>query len=916
MSIRPSRARAVTALALLLASLAPLSVQAAEQAATTAAKPASSPAPAPAKQTPELVFSSAAKGHIFTATEGEMRLSLPRQGVVGGTVTLRDELGNVLATHPVPATGARTDEAGALAIPLPAKGYYRLEAKVTRTDGTAAETSASAAVIGPLLDDALRMQSRLGLWTVQGDPDLVVAAGARWNRRMTSIHTLEESILSPNPPPTDRVLFPESPFTQVGVLSFGLPLWMMEPMTHKKSYGNPSAPPKDWDQLKQLVAAWARQQKRFSPYFEVYNEPEWQWKGSNEDLVRFLATIADGIREAHPDTKIYGPGFSSIRIKDPARLDLVTSEKLGLFDHLDGIVVHAYVDGTPPEGEFIRRVIDLQNWLKEIGRPDFPIHLTEFGWTSGTGTWQKPVDEITQARYVARSLTLLAALGIENSTYFCLQFKAAPNAGERGFSLVYDNETPKPGYAAYANLARWLAGVRGLGTWLHLTPTTHLILFNKSDDTSIAVAWDTQAERVIELPLETTRRENLVGRAIPSAPELALSPSPVFLEFAGGQSPEIEMLPAVQVMRGGEPLALPRPGQWIAPAPLHMDSGKLAVPGDAANGDYLLLSRVADKWLAQPVKVIPPLEATAPVLKWPKGDATPRLVLNLTSHAPAPLATRVAASLEGVRDNFAELPPVQPGEKRDFSVPLPHLEPGRRYKGKLTIDSRHDGRRDLVAKPLDLTLLAAAPVGPGRSTPDWSKIPAIDFSAWDPFGGPIAPEDCSATFQSAHDARGLHLRIVVRDEEHLQTHAPEQMWSHDAIQIGFDADYEKSWEPNDLFGLKGHRVFEYGIGWNKAAKEPFMTWRWISYTPELPVATSEPRIRLKVSRSGDETIYEALFPWEVLGLERAPEAGTAIGIALAVSDADTGKKGRRTLRLFNGVSEGKDPEKFGPLWLR
>lgn len=864
-----------------------------------------------------LALSSEAKGNIFTADEGALALRLPAAGVGAGSVTIHDETGAVVATHPIPATAPAASSAPAtVAIPLPGKGHYRVVARATGADGAKLEAATHAAVVGPLLDDSVRMQSRLGLWTVQGDPDLVVAAGARWNRRMTSIHTLDEAILSPNPPPADRVLFPDSPFTQVGVLSFGLPLWMMEPITHKKSYGNPLTVPKDWGQLRRLVAAWARQQEKFPPYFEIYNEPEWQWKGANEDLVRFLATVADGIREAHPATKIYGPGFSSIRIKDPARLDLATSEKLGLLDHLDGIVVHAYVDGTPPEGEFIRRVVELQTWLKEIGRPDFPVHLTEFGWTSGTGTWQKPVDELTQARYVVRSLTLLAAVGIENSTYFCLQYKAAPNPGERGFSLVHDDQTPKPAYAAYSAVARWLAGVEGLGTRLHLTPTTHLILFNKTDGTTIAVAWDTQAERVLELPLETSRRENFVGRALADSPGLTLSPSPVFLEFRGQQSPEIEMLPAVEVMRGGDPLALPRGEGWIAPAPLHMETRNLVVPGDAPNGDYLLLSRADGKWLGQPVKVIPPLEAAAPVLKWPADAPAPHLEMSVVSHAATPLTTRVAVALEGSRDRFVELPAVRPGEKRSFAVPLPGLEPGRRHQGKLTIDSRHGGRRDLVSKPLDITLLAAAPLPRGATRPDWSRIPAVDFSAWDPFGGPIAPEDCSATLQSAHDSAGLHLRVVVRDDEHVQSQAPEQMWSHDAIQIGLDADYEKSWEANDLFGLKGHRVFEYGIGWNFAAKDPALTWRWISYTPELPVGVAEPRIRLNVTRKGDETIYEALFPWAVLGLDRAPAPGTAIGIALSVSDADTGKKGRRALRLFNGVSEGKDPEKFGPLWLR
>lgn len=858
-------------------------------------------------------FFSDAKGNIFTAAQGLVRLRLPAQAVSGGDVTVSDETGASLATHPIIASA---DGGGVVEIPLLQKGYYQLVARVALASGATLEARTSAAVVGPLLDDDLRAQSRLGLWTVQGDPDLVLAAGARWNRRMVSIHTLEKSVLEPDAPMSAKALFPPSPFTQVGVMSFGLPLWMMEPVTHKKSYGNPLTRPLDWDQLRKLVAAWARQQPHAPPYFEIYNEPEWQWKGSNEDLVRFLSTVADGLRDSWPETKIYGPGFSSIRIKDPARLDFATSEKLGLFDHLDGVVVHAYVDGTPPEGEFIQRVVDLQNWLGEVGRPGFPLHLTEFGWTSGAGTWQKPVDALTQARYVTRSLTLLAGLGVENSTYFCLQFKAAPNLGERGFSLVNDDETPKPGYAAYANLARWIAGVKGLGTWLRLTPTTHLMLFDRVDGRSVAVAWDTRAERKIELPLQTTRRENFVGRALADSPALALSPSPVFLEFEGGRSPDIAMLPVLRVMRGGEPAALPPGDGWIAPAPLALRGKSLVVPPDAPNGDYLLLSRADGKWLGQPVQVIPPVEASAPVLKWPAGQSAPHLVMTLKSHAVAPIDTRIAASLDDVRDQFVELPAIRPGEQRAFTVPLPDLVSGRRYKGALNIDSRHDGRRDLVARPLDLTLLASARLGSGAAHPDWDEIPAVDFSSWDPFGGPIAAEDCSAAVQSAHSAKGLWLRVVVRDDEHLQAKDAENMWSHDAIQIGLDADYEKTWEANDLFGLKGHRVFEYGIGGTARPGDKPMTWRWISYTPELPVATAEPRIDLKVTRSGDHTIYEALFPWSVLGLEKSPAPGAAIGIALAVSDADTGKKGRRTLRLFNGVSEGKDPEKFGPLWLR
>ena len=378
---------------------------------------------APASVAAAPSFSSAATGNIFTDTHGELVLALP-SGTAGGEILLRDEAGKLLSAMPVPA-----EVSGEFPVRLPGKGYYALSAELKLADGSVARTAATAAVVGPVPPDEIRMQSRLGLWTVQGDPDLVLAAGARWNRRMISIHTLQESILDPEPPPPEKLLFKQTPFDQVGVMSFGLPRWLMVPTDKKKSFGNPLTKPTDWDKLKQVVATWTRQQsENFPDHFEIYNEPEWQWTGgTNAELVRVLATIADGIKEARPQTKVLGPGFSSIRIKDPARLDLVTANELGLFDHLDGLVVHAYVDGTAPEGEFIQRVAELKQFLADIGRPDYPIHITEFGWTSGKGTWQKPVDELTQARYAVRSLTLLAALGVENATYFCLHFKAAPN---------------------------------------------------------------------------------------------------------------------------------------------------------------------------------------------------------------------------------------------------------------------------------------------------------------------------------------------------------------------------------------------------------------------------------------------------------------------------------------------------------
>lgn len=856
-------------------------------------------------------FTSAAKGNIFTADSGELTLNFPANSLPKtGKVILRNETADILGEIPLESA------AGPVKVPLPGKGYYAVEAQFTDAEGKPQVVKTNAAVIGAPLDEALRKQSRLGLWNVQGDVEFAVKAGARWNRKMTSIRNLpiEMAEASPATLPPSPFKPDGQPLTNVGVTSFGLPIWMMDlpPDTKHKGFGNPLEKPKDWAVLAQSVKNWVKSSgENFPPYFEVYNEPEWHWKGSNEDLVHFLQTIAVAIKEARPDVQVLGPGFSSIRIKDPARLDLVTVEKQGLLDHLDGIVLHAYVDGSAPEGDFIERIENLQDYLKGIGKGDMPIHLTEFGWTTGNGTWQRPVDELTQARYVTRSLTLLSALGVENATYFCLLFKYAKNEGEREFSILRLDDTPKPSYASFSNVARWLAGVEGKGHWLKITPTTQFVIFRKADG-DIAVVWDTETSRTLALPQLAESAQDMMGRPIEldASGTLTVSPSPIFLKLKDTTLYAMAAAKEQRVMRGNT-TDLPA-GGWIAAAPLQVADGKLTVPTDAPDGHYFLLARDGADWRGLPVKVTTPLQVGTAKLGWPADAEAPQLSVDVKSHAANTLSTLVAVRLDQTRSRFHPEVPITPGEEKTLTIPLEGNVLGQRYRGKLVVESRDGDRRDRLEQPLDFTVLTSTPVK--GSEPDWSKITEIDFSSWDPFGKPSAAEDCSATFQSAYDKNGLYLRVKVRDDAHLQEKTAEHLWQQDGLQIGFDSDAEKTWEANDLFGLKGHRVFEYGVGWNG---QTAMNWRWISYSPELPVGESDPRIVSKVARSQDITDYRMFFPWTTLGLKEAPKAGSAIGFALALTDADPDKSSdRRGLRLFGGITDGKDAEKFGKIWLR
>jgi hypothetical protein len=166
--------------------------------------------------------------------------------------------------------------------------------------------------------------------------------------------------------------------------------------------------------------------------------------------------------------------------------------------------------------------------------------------------------------------------------------------------------------------------------------------------------------------------------------------------------------------------------------------------------------------------------------------------------------------------------------------------------------------------------------------------------------------------QSRHDEVGLHFRIVVGDAVHQQKQSPQSMWQEDSVQLAFDLDADKPWVAN-AGGFAGHaRVFEYGAA---LAPDGPMVWRWISYDKALPAGTDERRVLAHIARQGTETIYDLTFPWTVLGASTPPPAGSRLGFSFLVNDSD-GATGRRSLEVFGGIGDAKDPARFGALWLR
>ncbi|MDP2689335.1 MAG: hypothetical protein Q8P48_04380, partial [Deltaproteobacteria bacterium] len=238
--------------------------------------------------------------------------------------------------------------------------------------------------------------------------------------------------------------------------------------------------------------------------------------------------------------------------------------------------------------------------LASIGRERMPVFLTEFGWTTGKGTWQSPVDELTQAQYLSRSLTLLAGENIDCFVYFCLLYINASNAGEAEFSILHQDQSPKPAYAAYANAARRLSGVTGKGRWIRVSPSVNIVLFRKGSGT-VAAAWDAGEGSSLFAGLEPQNAADMMGRPAAQGPGgFALTGSPLFLTLGDASLFNTGVLSPISLKKGESALV---PISDIWGDAFSLTDGVLDVLPDAPAGRYIILGLASYGWQVLPLEV-------------------------------------------------------------------------------------------------------------------------------------------------------------------------------------------------------------------------------------------------------------------------------------------------------------------------
>ena len=829
--------------------------------------------------------------HVFFAEEGRVRIRIADpEKKPAARLRIFDENRKELSSETIPLDSEKL---------FSGRGYRICEAEALYPDGKRITTEFTVAVLGKSIGDALLRRSRYGLMVVNGTFAFARQLGARWDWRFFSMRNCTAAPDGTFRPPKKENAFHKFDDTRIPIYAGGdnapVPKFLLKP-EHRAKRG--LYPPENWDLYRKTVEAWAKAHPDMNgKYLCVVNEPNYRWYGTPKELAEVHRIFAEAVRKIHPDAKVMGPAASRIEMDFVKQMG-----ENGLFDAMDGIVMHCYVDGTRPEGEFWEAQRTFFDYLKQIGKRDMPLHYTEFGWTTWEGTWQTPVDEVTQARYLTRSMALLSSERIDSIVYFC-DFYNTRNRGESGFSILRrenDHLAPKPSAAAYMALTRNLTGVTGCTRLFHLSPELFLISGKREGD-FVQILWRSEGAETIRLPYPFDAAETYLGKpfSLPADSSISVSESPLYLFsrasalYEAKEDPRKDLIPGDILPLSGTPLFLP--------AAFRRENGKLRLSYDAKPGRYSLILRDG-----RGLRILPALVENAVTIAditplW-KDKANPQLRILLVSKFGKEQTGTLSCA------GIAKKIQLKKG-KNEVLLDLGSL---RKVSGTILCTADNPEKKGEVfrtEKEIRQTFYPLVRL-PERGIRSVQPLPAEEWTSPKEKTSLLDPKDCRPELRIAFDKRGIHVLAEVIDDEFAQPYQQERMWLGDSLQLAFDVDASREWDANNLgFGFKGHRCFEFTVG---QTKDGVQTYCHYAYDPVLKPGMAD-RVKATVERKGNLTVYNVFFPWESIGRKEPPAPGSRFGFSAAVNDLDSGS--RKALCLFQGIVESKDPVRYGTLYI-
>lgn len=721
-----------------------------------------------------------------------------------------------------------------------------------------------------------------------------------------------------------------------------VPAWLIKTPESAKSGGKllPTAnlqayPPADWAAYGKLMGQVAAEQvarrKALFPqlannYYEIHWEPDWHWKGTDEEFIQMYEVAHKAIHENDPDGLLLGANYGVLATGN-RHLERLFAKGLGKY--LDGIVTHIYyipLNQTPENGGVVRDMRRLREMTAQYLPKGAPIIMSEWGVSD-----LRRIPKRQETAWFMRGH--LATLGEGARTTF---FFYTADMGESG-GLFYNLTTPYPVFGAThiapkllfstcAAATRLLEGTTNLGALEYLAPEVLGYAFNRGG-TPLLVLWTTRGrEKAITLPWSggDAIQYDPVGNPAVVKPQngaLRVTISDIPSYVLGGvfrDLPASDDARPVVSARPGQPLVLPaellaeakRFRLWSdgTAAPLGADR---LLPRGFRPGALLLqaLGESDDKpvlasWRAE---TLPAAE-----LKTIEGKRGELLIENKLAEETKGVLTLRSADQELTRRELT----IPANDQQSVSLGFDKLKLPSTAASVLTADWL-----DSQNVACSLTLPPAQPVWPAHRSPQGPNVDGeLNGDGWDlelfqtidqPGAVKIGANewrgaaDLSFRMAIRYDASALSLAFKVRDDDHM-FHQNREPWESDSIQIGLATDPDNAQQP----GMQ-KLCFAFDPRTGKVR-----IWRHEGAQWQRGELSADGAIRCAVRRDGDETRYEISIPWSEIGIGwTSPPAGGQIGIGVFVNDVDLieGKAGKRkAMEAFGGMGWTKADE-FGRL---
>jgi hypothetical protein len=274
---------------------------------------------------------------------------------------------------------------------------------------------------------------------------------------------------------------------------YGMEIIGMLLTTPRWASTNPGAPdwywyePARYEDYFDFVRAAVNRWKDRIHTWEIWNEPNhqgtWNCLNNCDRAARYAALLAGAystIKAEDPDARVL---IGGLYIHDRANegmafLDRVVDASGGNIN-FDGLSIHTYMPDRIPESLEPRNLLQnyqyrlhiANDWINAHGGRPGEIWVTEDGRSTCTGCPFRWSEE-EQANMLVRMYGISAASPrVVHFSYFQFEDKFNnPTQMYGGMSIVRDDLSVKPGYAAYATTARMLDGATYLGMGPQMIP--------------------------------------------------------------------------------------------------------------------------------------------------------------------------------------------------------------------------------------------------------------------------------------------------------------------------------------------------------------------------------------------------------------------------------------------------------------